>query len=338
MVEEIQKENKKLEEQNGNLIRNQAELEELVDDLGRRVDGETGGLTTAESDRAIDRMAPPDGVRLREFVDRCRHPFPIEQVGVLLRSSCRDCKAAGRWEACKKHQWIRSGKCDVPNCAGNHESSAVHLDYVGHAEITARLLELDPLWDWEPVAWDPEGKPVITKRETIASMWIRLTIQGVTRLGVGTCSTSKEDVEKELIGDALRNAAMRFGIGLDLWSKSENLDGSFDREPVLDKAPATTAGGEGQGDVNGAPEPSDAAGGQSEAVNGNPEKPKQPSGSGPDRETVMNAFLRLRGQAAKDARTLLEDEGLWPVLDVPDDRLDVVAGLIGPLLKMQDPF
>ena len=33
--------------------------------------------------------------------------------------------------------------------------------------------------------------------------------------------SNKESAPKELLGDALRNAAMKFGIGLSLWSKSE---------------------------------------------------------------------------------------------------------------------
>jgi hypothetical protein len=49
------------------------------------------------------------------------------------------------------------------------------------------------------------------------NLWIKLTICGVTRLGVGDGKNAKE-----VIGDAIRNAAMRFGVALDLWAK-ENL-------------------------------------------------------------------------------------------------------------------
>ena len=62
-------------------------------------------------------------------------------------------------------------------------------------------------------------------------MWIKLTVAGMTRLGVGTCSANKDDVEKELIGDALRNAAMRFGAALDLWSKSERHSAASESQP-----------------------------------------------------------------------------------------------------------
>jgi hypothetical protein len=51
-------------------------------------------------------------------------------------------------------------------------------------------------------------------------MWIRLTVCGVTRLGYGHAEgKTGGDAIKEVIGDALRNAAMRFGAALDLWHK-----------------------------------------------------------------------------------------------------------------------
>jgi hypothetical protein len=96
----------------------------------------------------------------------------------------------------------------------------VYLDYVGHADITKILIEVDPLWNWEPVAWE-HGRPAITERDGIATLWVRVTLLGKSMLGCGSVSASKEDLDKELIGDALRNAAMRFGIALALWSNAE---------------------------------------------------------------------------------------------------------------------
>jgi hypothetical protein len=98
--------------------------------------------------------------------------------------------------------------------------SPVYLDYVGHADITKILIEVDPLWNWEPVAWE-HGRPAITERDGIATLWVRLTLLGKTMLGCGSVHATKEDLDKELIGDALRNAAMRFGIALALWSNAE---------------------------------------------------------------------------------------------------------------------
>lgn len=96
------------------------------------------------------------------------------------------------------------------------------LQYVGHAALTDRLLQADPEWKWEPVE-DPKfhGLPTVG---TGVEMWIKLTIDGTTRYGYGDAQNKKGgDAIKEAIGDALRNAAMRFGVALDLWHKGGDL-------------------------------------------------------------------------------------------------------------------
>lgn len=100
--------------------------------------------------------------------------------------------------------------------------SKAGLSYIGHAALTDRLLQADPNWTWEPVA-DPAsiGLPMAGNG---VEMWIRLTIDGTTRYGYGDAPGKKGgDAIKEAIGDALRNAAMRFGVALDLWHKSGDL-------------------------------------------------------------------------------------------------------------------
>ena len=93
------------------------------------------------------------------------------------------------------------------------------LAYVGHAALTDRLLEADLAWTWEPLAMGDHGLPVM---DDLGGMWIKLTVCGVTRLGYGHAgSKTGGDAIKEVIGDALRNAAMRFGAALDLWHKGE---------------------------------------------------------------------------------------------------------------------
>lgn len=94
------------------------------------------------------------------------------------------------------------------------------LDYMGHAAVTRALIEVDPEWNWEPVV-DEHGIPVIQARGKRLVMWGRLTVLGKTVVCCGTCEDRKFEPEKELIGDLLRNGAMRFGIGLSLWSKDE---------------------------------------------------------------------------------------------------------------------
>ena len=111
-------------------------------------------------------------------------------------------------------------RCDL--CQGWHHKDVVHLDYVGHAALTDRLLEADLNWTWEPLAFAADGLPQFDKT---GGLWIKLTVCGLTRYGYGSAesSTFKEvgSREKEVIGDALRNAAMRFGAALDLWHKGD---------------------------------------------------------------------------------------------------------------------
>ena len=95
----------------------------------------------------------------------------------------------------------------------------VKLAYVGHAALTDRLLDTDPAWAWEPFALDARGLPALDES---GGLWIKLTVCGVTRLGYGDAGAKKGgDAMKERIGDALRNAAMRFGAALDLWHKGD---------------------------------------------------------------------------------------------------------------------
>jgi hypothetical protein len=107
-----------------------------------------------------------------------------------------------------------------PKIVGTIPRNGINLAYVSHADITKILIEIDPSWNWQPVAWD-NGRPAITVMNDTATMWASLTLLGKTLLGVGTAKANKPDLDKELIGDFLRNAAMRFGISLSLWSKQD---------------------------------------------------------------------------------------------------------------------
>lgn len=148
----------------------------------------------------------------------------------------------------------------------------IHLDYAGHAAVTDRLLSVDPLWSWEPLSLGPTGLPAVSEQGGTLALWIRLTVCGVTRLGVGTCAP-KPDAVKELIGDAIRNAAMRFGVGLDLWSKDElesHAEHPNQRPPIqgAPKQDAAAAGppeqGEASKDAPAAASTDGASGGEAE--------------------------------------------------------------------------
>jgi hypothetical protein len=144
---------------------------------------------------------------------KMRDPFDPSQVSKLPKIWCGACNKA-QYKVCDKHTRKR---CD--DCGGNMTDGHLHLDYVGHAELTGRLLEADPLWTWEPMAFDQDGLP---KFDSNGGLWIRLTVAGHTRLGYGDSQgKTGPNAVKEAIGDALRNAGMRFGAALTLWSKTD---------------------------------------------------------------------------------------------------------------------
>jgi len=144
------------------------------------------------------------------------------------------------------------GTYGVPDksIVGKLPRGGITLDFVGHAEITKILIEIDPNWSWEPVAWTTDGRPAINVVNGNAVMWGRLTVLGQTRLGVGTAKHDKADLDKELIGDFLRNAAMRFGICLSLWSKAEWEDQPEATKPPTDNAVANFKAACSQNGIN----------------------------------------------------------------------------------------
>ncbi|MFZ2172358.1 MAG: hypothetical protein WAW61_22320 [Methylococcaceae bacterium] len=138
-----------------------------------------------------------------------REPFPLNQISKLPKPTKAQTDAV-------KADFKIGIRCQV--CGAWHHKDVVHLPYVGHAALTDRLLDCDPEWNWEPLSLDANGQPVMKD----GGMWIKLTVCGVTRIGFGDSDgKTGPNATKELIGDALRNAAMRFGAALDLWHKGE---------------------------------------------------------------------------------------------------------------------
>lgn len=125
-------------------------------------------------------------------------------------------------------------RCDV--CGGWHEQPSIHLDYMGHADVTEALIKIDPFWTWRPAAINQSsGGPAIVPslgKAGMMVMWAYLTILGKEMLCVGTAQQSKEELEKELIGDMIRNGALRFGIAVRLWSKADHEDVKDTPEPI----------------------------------------------------------------------------------------------------------
>lgn len=149
-----------------------------------------------------------------------RAPFPANQISKLPKET-----RAQADERKARKQGCMVWKC--PECGGAHHKDATHLDYVGHAALTDRLLDCDPHWYWEPYVAD--GLPNAGN-----GMWIKLHVCGQSQIGYGHADGKQGgDAIKEIIGDALRNAAMRFGAALDLWHKGDlHLDESEEPAPA----------------------------------------------------------------------------------------------------------
>ena len=161
-----------------------------------------------------------------------RAPFPPHQISKLPKATC------------KKAEYDQLPKGHCQECGGYHATSrTIHLSYVGHAALTDRLLDVDLSWTWEPLAYTEHGLP---RFDATGGLWIKLTVLGMTRLGYGQAEAkSWSDIgarEKEIIGDALRNAAMRFGAALDLWHKGElHVDDADEAPDNARKDPAPVA-------------------------------------------------------------------------------------------------
>lgn len=198
-------------------------------------------MTAEQTEATENTQAPvaddpqPDLDRLEGAWKELARPFRPEEIEILAKPAGRYDKQAQKFQCVEPN---RNATADGIYCGGFHQRS-IHLRYVGHAGITMRLNEVDPAWNWEPLSWTPAGLPYIEN----GALWIKLTVLGVTRLGVGDSERGQGvNAIKEMIGDALRNAAMRFGVGTYLWSKSEKAAqlqaGQFeDEQPAPAPAP-----------------------------------------------------------------------------------------------------
>lgn len=134
----------------------------------------------------------------------------------------------------------RSQGGDAPDdqdhfCGGWHTLPAIHLDYMGHADVTEALIRIDPEFTYTP-GWNttagPLGPFALTDQRNPKNILLEMTLFGVTRPCVGTIEGDVNDPLKELLSDGLRNGAMRFGIAVRLWSKADHHDVVDESEPA----------------------------------------------------------------------------------------------------------
>lgn len=162
---------------------------------------------------------------------KLREPFPPNQISKLPKPTKKQTDDV-------RADYKKGIRCTI--CGAWHHPDVVHLDYVGHAAATDRLLDADPAWFWEPLAVTDKGLPAFDEN---GGLWIKLTVCGVTRLGYGSADgKTGGDAKKEIIGDAIRNAGMRFGMALDLWHKGDlHTDEPAEEEDPVPVAPITEA-------------------------------------------------------------------------------------------------
>ena len=157
-----------------------------------------------------DTDTAPSAELVATGLTKMREPFPKSAISRLPKPTKAQTEQV-------KSDFRKGIRCQ--ECGGWHHKDVAHLDYVGHAALTDRLLSCDPEWNWAPLTYAEDKTPGLDKD---GGMWITLTVCGVTRLGYGDADgKTGGNAVKERIGDALRNAAMRFGAALDLWSKSD---------------------------------------------------------------------------------------------------------------------
>ena len=150
----------------------------------------------------------------REVLDALAAPFPPESIGKKPAISCRACELPDI--ECGVH-----AKVECAECGQTLTEAHTHLDFVGHAYVRERFNEVDPDWNWAPMAVDAVGLPVLDENR---GLWISLTLGGKTMLGYGDAPGKRGgNAIKEAIGDALRNAGQSFGVALAMWKRERPL-------------------------------------------------------------------------------------------------------------------
>jgi hypothetical protein len=160
----------------------------------------------------------------KEILARLGEPFPPESIGHKPTVWCKPC----RERSCQQHQSRKCGACKQKLTTAHN-----HLDFVGHAFVRERFNQVDPDWNWEPMAYSPDGLPAF---DSNGGLWIRLTIGGKTHPGYGDAPGKRGgDAIKEAIGDALRNAGQSFGVALEMWkgsARTDLIDDASDQKPA----------------------------------------------------------------------------------------------------------
>jgi|GEM_PF-4948450 len=173
-------------------------------------DPEEGFLPANVQERSLSLAKPiiPPASKSELFA-QLREPFADDEIEWLPQPTKRD----GTQQKCQYCESIGKNPW--------HKCPAIHVAFIGHAAVTSRLNAVDPQWTYRPFALGTDGAPLIRQQGDRLVLWIWLKVLDVEKIGVGDTWINEDDdnPEKKLISDAIRNAAMRFGVGLELWKK-----------------------------------------------------------------------------------------------------------------------
>ena len=150
-----------------------------------------------------------------------REPFAPEQIGKLRRKTK----------------------------TGGH----VELDYVGHAAVSDRLNQQEPGWSYgiERAVESADGLHV----QAVVG-WVEIGGKRLPEVGEPNNQSSYGQEFQSAIGNLIRRGAMRFGVGIDLWSKEDLQAAGDGRAEKSDEgqgipaSPAQSSGGERESGEN----------------------------------------------------------------------------------------
>ena len=192
------------------------------------------------------------------------------------------------------------------------------LDFINHAVVTDRLNQVAPDATWTVDEQWEVTKHLLDKKtgeiRDVFEFWVRgtMTIGSVSRVEYGD-----GDDPKDAIGNFVKRAAMRFGVGIDLWIRNEAA--KLDSVPVEPAGGATTSRGKAGTDGGAATEHRpvgavppdvevDAVGAPTSAGAGGPSSPPAPDARALTSQvrTLLRLAEELRWSEAERTHALAE--------------------------------
>lgn len=141
-----------------------------------------------------------DDVRARELLAL---PFDDDAVSIRPEVYCQSCAEGSCWHGHKVEVCAK--------CGALVSTEHVHVEYIPHEHVRARLDQVDPNWSCVPAAIDGNGMPLLDQ----GCVWVRLTVAGKTVYGVGDGHGGKGNGRhrQTAFTFAFKHAAEQLGVG-----------------------------------------------------------------------------------------------------------------------------